>query len=157
MQDAEGMKRPCRVAVQAFWIVVLVFSVSGCSTFHKSRIVLDSWGRMPDGTVVLNFSVDEVDSFVRSFALQKGYEIKFADASYDRAQEETAGGDASLIWIAERPGEPAILFISRSRELNVALTEMAGLSRSPLLKEYTNVVYKMLADKFGEENVHLCY
>jgi hypothetical protein len=156
MQDAEGMKRSNRVPGQAFLGMVLVFAMCGCGTVHRSRIVLDSWGRIPDGTVVSNFSVDEVDSFVRSFALQRGYDVKFADSSHAWA-EEAEGDDASLLWMAEKPGDPVILFISTDKELVVTLIGTAGLTRSPLIKEYTNVIYRMLADKFGEENVHLVY
>lgn len=140
---------------QALLSVVLVLVMAGCSTVHKSRIVLDSWGRASDGMIVSNFPVGEVDSFVRSFALQKGYEVKFTDSSYAWIQEEIGDDGTSLLWIAEKQGDPVILFISTGEELVVALIETARLFRSPLLKEYTNVIYRMLGDKFGEEYVHM--
>lgn len=151
------MKRLHWFLGRAVLIVILALTTAGCSAVHTSRIVLDSWGRMPDGTAVWNFTVDEVDSFVRSFALQKGYEVKFADGSYVWAGEETAGNDSSLLWIAEKKDEPVILFISTEDELIVTVIETLGLFRSPLFREYTNVIYRMLADKFGEEYVHLIY
>ena len=151
------MKRSHRLLGKAALGIVLVLAMAGCSTVHRSRIVLDPWGRMPDGSAVSNFSVDEVNSFVQAFALQKGYEVKFADESYAWAQDEAGGDDASLLWIAEKKGEPVILFISADKELMVAVIEAMGLSRSPLFREYTNVIYRMLADKFGEEYVHLMY
>jgi len=151
------MKSIQRFLGQTVFSVVLALTMAGCSAVHTSRIVLDSWGRMPDGTVVANFSVDEVDSFVRSFARQKGYEVKFADESYAWTRDEAGDDDASLLWIAEKKDEPVILFISTDKELIVTVVETLGVLRSPLFREYTNVIYRMLADKFGEENVHLIY
>jgi hypothetical protein len=151
------MKKTYRFLVRIGLPVFLIILVFGCSTVHKSRIYLNTWGKAPDGMVVANFSVDEVDSFVRTFAIQKGYEIKFADSSNALTQEETGDDESSLLWIAEKPGEPAILFISTGKELIVTLIQTSGLSRSAYLKEYTNVIYRMLEDKFGEENVRMVF
>lgn len=155
MQRANVMGRSSRIFSQAFFPVILILFVAGCSLVNRSRIVLDFMGTREDGTAVANFTVDEVDSFVRSFALQKGYEIKFADASDVWAQEETGDGESSLLWIAEKPDGPIMLFISSDKALTVTLIQASGPSWSPVMKEYTNVIYRMLADKFGEENVHM--
>ncbi len=120
---------------------------------RRSRIYLDSSYTTSDGMVISNFSTDEVDAYIRSFVLQKGYEISFADSSQSWIQQELPD-DSSLIWLAEKPDEPAILFLAAERRLIVSFVRKGPLPSSRL-KDYVNVLYRILAAKFGDQNVHM--
>ncbi len=135
--------------------VIAVLVLSGCETVHKAKIQMDLTSQMPGGLVVTNFSMEEVDTFVRYFIEQKGYEIKFADSSDKVIQEELADEDSSLLWLAQKPGEPTILYITTSKSLIVTFVKVSGLLPPSDLSDYSNILYRILKEKFGEENVHL--
>lgn len=149
----EGMARQ-KVLVPWIFLYLTLF-MSGCGTTGPQRIHLDRYSHAYRGMNVANFSMEDVDSFIRYYATQRGYEIKFADSSDSRVQQELAGNDSSLLWIAEKPGSPAIVFVSSDDLLTVSFLQVPGSVFSSETREFTNVLYAILKDKFGEENVHL--
>jgi len=149
----EGMSRLKRFVPWAFFSLIL--AMSGCGTTGPQRIHLDRFSKAYPGMTVANFSMEDVDSFVRYYVTERGYEIKFAESSDSRVQQELAGDDSSLLWIAEKPGSPAIIFISSNDRLTVSLMQVPDTLFSRELRETTNVLYAILKDKFGEANVHL--
>jgi hypothetical protein len=140
-------------------ILLLVPAWAGCTTTGPQRIYLDRYSNAYPGVTVANFSMGEVESFVRYFATEKGYEIKFADSTEDKTQGEVAGDDSSLLWMAEKQGSPTILFISSNLRLIVSFVKPAGSEGSPFskdeTKDYARLLYTILKGKFGEANVHL--
>ncbi len=139
--------------VWSFFILVLICT-AGCSMTRRSWIILDASHTTPGGMVILNFSNDEVDEYIRAFVLQKGYEIAFAEGSKDWADEELPDDCSSLIWLAEKPGKPTILFSSGEGKLIVSFLQK-GLFPSAELKDSVNVLYRVLAAKFGGQNVRM--
>jgi hypothetical protein len=138
------------------WAFLLfVMAAAGCSATGTQRILLDRYSAAAPGVSVANFSVDEVDSFVRYFASQRGYEIRFADSEDARVQRELPGEDASLLWLAEKPGSPAILFISSNDRLTVSFVQTPGTPLRGESREYSNVLYAILREKFGQECVRM--
>ncbi len=135
-------------------ITCLLAVLAGCDTVHKSRIQLDSTSVMR-GMTVSNFSMEEVDSFLRYFIEQKGYEIKFSEGEDAMVASELMDEGSSLIWIAEKQGSPAILFISTDTSLIVSFVQTAGPLGGSEFREYVNVLHALLAHKFGKENMHL--
>lgn len=133
--------------------ILILLSFQACSTTQRARIYLDTSNTTSGGMVISNFSTDEVDAYIQSFILQKGYEIAFADSSQSWIQQELGEG-SSLIWLAEKPGEPAILFLSAEKILIVSFVQN-GLLPSTRLKDYVNILYRILAAKFGDQNVHM--
>lgn len=137
------------------WVFV-VLALAGCATVPgPHRVSLDRYSNAYPGMNVENFSQAEVEGFVRYFATQRGYEIKFADGEDARVQKELTGDDPSLLWIAEKPGSPAILLISSNTRLTVSFVQPQGSSYSQAVRDNTGVLYAILKDKFGEGAVHL--
>jgi hypothetical protein len=136
--------------------LTLALMQAGCAA-GPHRLYLDRYSSRYPGMSVMNFSLEDVESFIRYFATERGYEIKFADSSDPRVQTELAGEDDSLIWIAEKPGSPAIIFISTSSCLTVTFLQPPSKSMFPSREagESANVLYAILKDKFGQDVVHL--
>ena len=146
-----GSSRPSRLIPWA----VLLLALAGCAPAGPSRICLDRYSTAYPGLTVANFSQEEAEAFVRYFATEKGYEIKFADSDDARVRSELDRSDSSLIWIAEKPGSPAILLVSADEGLTVTFLPVPGLPRQAVTGEGATVLYNILKGKFGPESVHL--
>jgi hypothetical protein len=148
------MRRMKRIAAWIFLVLALV--LTGCATATgPHRIALDRFSNRYPGMTVENFSQEEVEGYVRYFATQRGYEIKFADSDDRSVQQELTGDDPSLLWIAEKSGAPAILLISSSPRLTVSFVQPQGAPYAKAVRDNTEVLYAILKDKFGEGTVHL--
>lgn len=143
--------RPSRLLPWA----VLLLALAGCAAAGPSRISLDRYSTAYPGLTVANFSQEEAEAFVRYFATEKGYEIKFADSDDARVRSELDRGDSSLLWIAEKPGSPAILLVSADDRLTVTFLPDPGIPRRAVTGEDAAVLYNILKGRFGAESVHL--
>jgi hypothetical protein len=142
--------------IAAWMFLVIALALAGCATAPgPHRISLDRFSNKYPGLNVENFSQDEVEGYVRFFATQRGYEIKFADDEDASVQRELIGDDPSLLWVAEKPGSPAILLISSVPRLTVSFVQPQGDPYAKAIRENTAVLYAILKDRFGEGTVHL--
>lgn len=133
---------------------VLLLALAACAVAGPSRVHLDRYSAAYPGMSVANFSQEEAEAFVRYFATERAYEIKFADSDDPRVRSELDGRDASLLWIAEKPGSPAILLISSDSRLTVTFLPVPGIFRQAGAVEGAAVLYHILSGKFGAECVH---
>lgn len=125
---------------------------AGCSTVFRSRVILDAYSTR-DGMRVRNFSNDEADSFVRFFVLERGYEIRFAGSSDALVQGELTDDDSSLLWMAEKPDEPTVLFFSSETALTVSFVDSSFGYPPRRITHRAEVLSRILGAKYGRENV----
>jgi hypothetical protein len=135
-------------------LILLALLLAGCGAAGPHRIYLDRYSTAYRGMSVTNFSQEDVEALVRYFATQRGYQIKFANGADVLVQQELAD-DSSLLWVAEKPGSPAILFMSSNSRLTVSFVGIRTALFQGDDNEYPNVLFAILRDKFGGENVHL--
>jgi hypothetical protein len=130
------------------FVLLLVFALNviGCDAVYRSQLNVHTSH---------SIATADAESLVKKFSFRHGYSIIKNDKIDPWVKQEISDENPQIIWIAQKKYEPTILFTSMADTTIVRLVKLSGAFRPAIQRKYTEELYVLLKNKFGEANVSL--
>ncbi len=157
LEERRGTKRLSIRSLMPTLAAMALFLTStiGCDTVYRSRIDVTCCA-MPDSEVAVVVTKDSPESrAVRCLLLDRGYAIRDQVANNPFVNQEMHGEVFSILWAADKPYNPTVIFGQSGRRLTVRLFRLSGPTRPSSIRELTKDLHAVLVTLCSAEGVHV--
>lgn len=132
-----------------FFMVLMLLPLIGCDVLYRSRIDISTCQNLSSSTAFAHSGV------ARSLLNEKGYTIRDQVTNDPFVIQELHGESFDVVWRADKPYQPTVIFARSNEHASVRLSELSGPLRPLPLSALENELYSVLASTCGQNNIQL--